>query len=381
MKPKSIVGWVALILVLGFALYRARFAPVPVITHTVANGPVTAEVMGTGTLDARLKATLSPKIQGRLAEVLVDQGDGISRGQVLARLDDGELRQQVEVADATLAAVQATVERVRADRLRAAAVLTQAQLDHQRALDLVASQVASQSDLDQATERLAIARADVTRSEAAIVEAQKQAIAAERNLAYQRERLADTRLLSPFDGLVVRRDRDPGDVAVPGSAVLRLISTNELWVSAWVDETELGALAAGQPARTVFRSQPDQVYPGHVARIGLLADSETRELLVDVALDQLPSLWALGQRVEVYLQTAAKPDVILLPEAFVARRSRQPGVYLAADGRITWKPVTLGLRGRDQVEVTAGLAAGNLVLRAPEGRRHELPEGRRVKVP
>lgn len=379
MKPRSIVIWTVVVLILGFLVYRSRFAPISVITHEIANGPIAAEVMGTGTLDARLKATLSPKIQGRLTEVLVDQGDGISKNQLLARLDDGELRQQVEVATATLAAAQATVERVQADRLRADAVLTQARLDHQRARELVADQVASQSDLDQATERLAIARADVTRSEAAIVEAQKHAIAAEMNLAYHRERLADTQLLSPFDGLVVRRERDPGDVAVPGSAVLRLISTNELWISAWVDETELSALTVGQPARAVFRSHPDQLYPGRLARIGLLADSETREILVDVALDRLPPIWAIGQRVEVFVQTATKPGAILLPEAFVAWRSRQPGVYLAVNGRITWRQIALGLRGREQVEVIEGLAAGEMVLRAHEGRRHELPEGRRVK--
>jgi HlyD family secretion protein len=381
MKTRSIAVWTVLALALGVVVYRARFAPVPVNVHTVIQGPIVAEVMGTGTLEARVQATLSPKIQGRLEEVLVDQGDAISRDQLLARLDDGELRQQVEVATATLAAVEATVARVQADRLRADAVLAQAQLDHGRALELVANQVASQSDLDQAVERLAIARADTTRADAAIVEAQRQAIAADRNLAYQRERLADTKLLSPFNGLVVRRERDPGDVAVPGSAVLQLISTNELWVSAWVDETELTGLAVGQPANAVFRSEPDRLYPGHIARIGLLADPETRELLVDVTLDQLPRLWAIGQRVEVFLQTAAKTEAVIVPETFVAWRAREPGVYRSDRGRIVWQPVTLGLRGREQVEVLQGLASGDTVLRAAEGRRHELPEGRRVKSP
>lgn len=79
---------------------------------------LTAEVMGTGTLEARVKTTLSPRIQERLAEVLVDQGDAITNGQLLARLDDGEQRQQVAVAEATVVAARATVERVRADQAR-----------------------------------------------------------------------------------------------------------------------------------------------------------------------------------------------------------------------------------------------------------------------
>ena len=100
--------WLVVALVVGFAVYRMKFAPMPVVTHTLATGPVVAEVMGTGTLEARVKTTISPRIQERLAEVLVDQGDAVKAGQLLARLDDGELKMQVEVAEAARAAASAT---------------------------------------------------------------------------------------------------------------------------------------------------------------------------------------------------------------------------------------------------------------------------------
>jgi multidrug efflux pump subunit AcrA (membrane-fusion protein) len=102
--------------------YRLKFAPLPVLVHEIRSGSIAGEVMGTGTLEARVKTTISPRIQERLAEVLVDQNDRVETGQLLARLDGGELKLQVEAAEAALAAARATTERVRVDEARAQAV-------------------------------------------------------------------------------------------------------------------------------------------------------------------------------------------------------------------------------------------------------------------
>ena len=207
-----------LLLVVGLVAYRLKFSPTPVTGHTVSTGEVQGEVMGTGTLEARIKTIISPRIQERLAEVLVDQGDSVKSGQLLARLDDAETKQQVAIAEATLAAAQATVERVRSDEARAQAVLQQAQLDHRRSTKLLAGKIAAQADFDKTAEALHVAEADLKRSQAAIVEAQSQVFTAEKNLLYQNEHLAFTEMRSPYDGLVTRRDRDPGGIVVPGGS-------------------------------------------------------------------------------------------------------------------------------------------------------------------
>lgn len=149
--------YVTLVVVIGLLVWRWKFAPVLVEVHEIKTGPMGAETMGTGTLEARVKATISPKIQGRLAELLVDQNDAISAGQLLARLDDGELKQQVQVAQAALAAAQAGVERLRADEARGLAVEEQARLNHQRVSELLLTHVAARSDLDKAVEQLNVA--------------------------------------------------------------------------------------------------------------------------------------------------------------------------------------------------------------------------------
>ena len=372
--------WLLVAILISVVFYKVKLAPLPVIAHSVAATTVVAEVMGTGTLEARVKTTISARIQERLAEVLADQNDHVTAGQLLARLDDGELKQQVEVAAANLAAAQASLERVKIDQDRADAVAKQAILTHQRASELMATKVASQDELDKAVESMHVAEADARRAQAAIVEAESQVLAAEKNLAYQQERLTFTRIVSPYDGLIVRRDRDAGGVVVPGSSIMQLISTNEIWVSAWVDETALARLAPGKPARVVFRSEPDAAYEGEVARIGRETDRETREFLVDVRVKSLPAQWAAGQRAEVFIEAGRKESALAVPLQFLSWKGGKPGVFVNDGGRARWREIQLGLRGLDVAEVTKGLAAGEVVCRSQPLSKQRLSDGRRIRA-
>jgi HlyD family secretion protein len=375
---RKLLPWLIVGAVVAFAVYRFKFSPMPVTSHTIATGEVRGEVMGTGTLEARVKTVISPRIQERLAEVLVDQGDTVKSGQLLARLDDAETKQQVAIAEAALTAARATVERVRADEARAQAVLKQTQQDHQRSIELLAGKISSQADFDKTFEALHVAEADLKRAQSAIVEAQSQVFTAEKTLLYQKEHLAFTEMRSPYDGLVTRRDRDPGGIVVPGASILQLVATNEIWVSAWVDETAMTGLKAGRPARVVFRSEPAKSYAGEVARLGREADRETREFVVDVQVKELPENWTIGQRAEVFIETGRKSNVVLLPPQFVRWRENKPGGFVNDHGKARWRGVTLGLRGLQNVEVTQGLSAGEQIVRPVEGQKQPLTDGQRI---
>jgi RND family efflux transporter MFP subunit len=365
----------------GLVLYKVKLAPIPVIAHQVATGEIIGEVMGTGTLEARVKTTISPRIQERLVEVLADQGDAVKKDQLLARLDDAEANQQAAIAEATLAAARKTAERVRADLARSEAVLAQARLDAARLGELVVSRAVAQSDADKAVEALGIAEADLKRSNAAIAEADGQVIVAEKNLLYRKEQLAFTRIHAPYDGLVIRRDREPGDVLVPGASLMLMISPAEIWVSTWVDETAMAALAEGQPARIEFRSETGRSFPGKVSRLGRETDRETREFLVDVGAAELPKNWTIGQRAEVFIETGRQRDAVLLPGLFVVSKGNERGVFVSENGRARWRKIEAGMSGGGNIAVTAGLAAGDVVLRPSEGRKQALAEGQRVAAP
>jgi RND family efflux transporter MFP subunit len=372
-------GWKpALVLLIAIVIvYRLHFAGVAVNSHTVRIGPIAAEVMGTGTLEARVQATISPKISGRIAQVLVDQGDKVIKGQKLVLLDDEDLRQQVEIAKAELSIAHAGVEKAVSGIKSAEATEKEAKTSYARISQLAPSGAVSVDALEKSQQQLEVAQAELNRSQTAKIEAEKLVIKAEASLQFAQAQLAYTIITAPFDGLIVRRHRDPGDIVVPGSMVLDIISLDELWISAWVDETMLGNLKAGQPAKIIFRSAPEVELPGKVARISPQADSETREVLVDVAIDRMPDIWAVGQRAEVYIETARKEDTTVIPQRVIVWRQQQPGVYVIEKGKTYWRKIAIGLEGKDKVEVTEGLQPGQVVL-IPSSK---LPsDGRAVKV-
>lgn len=378
---RILLAAVVLAALLAF-VWNLWFRPVAVESFTLTRGEFTVEVMGTGTLQARIASIVSPRIQGRIAELPVDQGDHVKQGDLLVALDDADLRRQFEVAEATVAVNQAALVRLHTDQQRASAVLRQARLEHDRILDAYATGAASTTERDRAIERLEIAEAEVARAQAAQVEAQNALVATQRSLDLARAQLEHAEIRSPFDAMIVRRDRDRGDVVVPGSSILRIVAIDTLWISAWIDETAIARLEPAQPARVIFRAEPERNFQGHIARLGREVDPELREFIVDVAVDELPQTWAVGQRAEVYITTDRADDALAIPAEFLVVRSGITGVWLHQRGRAYWQPVEIGLRGRNMIEITAGLDAGDSVLRPGNaaGQRQLWP-GRRVALP
>ena len=142
----------------------------------------------------------------------------------------------------------------------------------------------------------------------------------------------------------------------------------------------MSGLAPGQPAQVVFRSDPETAYPGTVARLGREADRETREFIVDVRVAQMPGQWAVGQRGEVFIETARHQDAVMVPLQVLAREAGIPGVYVIRQGKAVWQPVRTGLRNRQQVEIIDGPAPGEMVIRLSDMRLRKLLPGSRVKA-
>jgi HlyD family secretion protein len=373
------MGWkIALVLFIALVvIYRLGFAPVSVESCAVKTGLISAEAMGTGTLEARVRAAISPKISGRIVQVLVDQGDKVVKGQKLLLLDDEDLRQQVEIAKAELSVAQAGVEKAVSEIKSAEATEKEATVSYARISQLAPSGAVSVDALEKSQQQLEIAQAELNRAQTAKIETEKLVIKAEALLQFAQAQLSYTVICAPFDGLIVKRSRDPGDIVVPGGTALEMISLDELWISAWVDETLLNQLKVGQVSKIVFRSDSKTELPGKVVRIAPQADRETREMLVDVGIDDLPQSWAIGQRAEVYIETARKENVLVIPQRVVVWRQQEPGVFVIDNGKIYWRKIVLGIEGKENVEVAEGLQPDQAVLIAGA----KLPrDGRAVKV-
>ncbi len=374
------VTWLLLIGGVLVAIYLLFLRPIDVTPHRVSKGVVLVEALGTGSIESRRTIDVSFEVTARLVQIHVDQGDHVKQGQELASIDNSTFEAEVALAEQEVSLAESTRQRLNADIERSRAVLKGADDGLERIRPLVESGAASEEALDVAEERQKIATAELARSQAAQFEGQEAVSTARRRLDRAKTAFARTVVRSPFDGIVLRREREVGDVAVPGAAVLKLAATDTVWASVWVDETYLDALKVGLPATIALRSDVEQTLQGKVVRIGHEVDRETRELLVDVSFDKLPEKLVFGQRVDLRIELARRTDVARVPTHVVVQRDDQEGAFVANGGRAEFRALELGQRGRDLIEVTGGLSLDDVVLDPSVAKNKLLRDGQRIQL-
>lgn len=371
----------ALVLVAVAVVVRWRWlSPVPARAHRLDTGPVVAMVFGRGTIESDSEAQLGFELVGRLSSILVDEGDHVVLGQELAHLQPDQLRAELQTASSSVDAARSSLQRLAAEERRAREALELAESEERRTRALTASGVGSGRELDVAVSQTRLLRAELDRVLALRTEASRSIDVASGGVAQRQAVVRRATLLAPFDGLIVRRFRDAGDTVAVGSTVFRLVAPDDLLVRAWIDETALTQLREGQSVEVGFPSRGESSLRGSVRRIGSEVDRQTHELLVDVAVEQLPERVALGQRADVWIEVERREGVVRLPLAFLRREGQALYCYVSRRDRIARADVTVGLVGRDHVEISGGLAEGDIALDAlaaggvlPSGRRWAAP--------
>jgi hypothetical protein len=114
--------------------------------------------------------------------------------------------------------------------------------------------------------------------------------------------------------------------------------------------------------------------------LGREVDRETREFLVDVRVQQLPSNWAVGQRAEVFIETGRQSEVVMIPQHFLLWRAGKPGVMVNEQGKAQWREINLGVSGQQDIEVTQGLSAGDEIIKPTDNLKQTLEDGQSVKA-
>jgi len=281
-------GAVIVAAVLGFAVVASQRQGKAVDGPVRALVPEAAGIYGIGTVEARVQSAIGFEVSGTVVELTADQGDRVVKGQVLARLADGEQRAVVAQAEAALAQARARLERARAVREQKQSVDSRRQALERKGTVSIEAAEDARAGADIAAADVAVALADIEASRAL--------------LERERQKLAKFTLTAPFDGVVVKRDRELGAAVVAGVAVFTVVDPATVWVRAYVDEARAGGLAVGRTARVVLRSSPGRDFPGRVARIDIEADRVSEERIVHVAFDAIPQPFHLGEQAEMVVE-------------------------------------------------------------------------------
>lgn len=346
------------------ALRAGPLAPVPVTLAMVESREITPALFGIGTVEARYTHKIGPTFAGRIKRVEVQSGDHVKMGQLLGEMDPVDLDDRIGAQDAALKRAEAGVLAVEAQIQEVSARKTFAETQARRYEQLLSARSVSEEAVEAKRQEWQVAQAGLAAARANL-DASRQELArvrAERNgLTRQR---ASLRLVSPVDGLVTRRDADPGTTVVAGQAVVEVVEPGSVWVNVRFDQQRAIGLRAQLPARIGLRSQPGEPLAGRVSRIEPHADAITEEILAKVEFVRHPqTLPPIGELAEVTVALAAQKPMPVVPNASLQRVDGRLGVWVVEDGGLRFAPVRTGatdLEGR--VQILQGLGGGERVV-------------------
>jgi len=380
--------WIAVLIALvvvavaGWA-WTTRVDAIPVKTTEVkaqtGGGAAAGAVLNaSGYVTARRRATVSSKVTGKVLEVFVEEGRAVQKGQVLAKLDDSQVR-------ASLAVGEAQLETARRGAAEDEARLREAELTLGRREQLVKEQVISKSELDSA-------RAEVESLKARIAVANQQIRVAESVVSQRRTDLVDMQVRAPFDGVAISKDAQPGEMISPVSAgggftrsgIATIVDMSSLEIEVDVNESYINRVHAGMPVEAVLDAYPDWRIPAHVIATIPSADRQKATVKVRIGFEELEPriLPDMGVKVSFLNQrptsdaAAAKPRLVV-PKAAVRSADGRSIVFVMHTDRVERRAVSVGSTLGDQTEVLSGVNAGErVVIEGPQ----TLKDGDKVKV-
>jgi RND family efflux transporter MFP subunit len=386
-SPRPRARWLVLLscmllILAGGLLWFALTLPEPLTVHTAvaraaSQEPIAASVLdASGYVTARRQATVSAKITGKVAEVLIEEGMQVKEGDVLARLDDTEARAQLALDQAQLAATRAQLAEIRAQ-------LVQVERDYTRQRGLADRRIISAQALDAA-----LAQRDMLRARLASTE--EQIRVAQESVTVAQVQLDNTVVRAPFSGVVVAKAAQPGEMISPISAgggftrtgIGTIVDMDSLEIQVDVNEAFINRVQPGQPVEAMLNAYPDWKIPGEVIAIIPTADRSKATVKVRIAIKQrdpriVPDM---GVRVAFLDPQPARPAPltagVLVPSESVRADGAAGVVFVYADGKVERRSVTLGETVGGHRQVLSGLRDGErLVLSPPES----LKDGQTVR--
>ena len=300
-----------------------------VVVHPT-RGPAVQAVYATGTVESTIMLPIAARVTARLAELDVDEGAQVQKGQVLGRLEDIDLRN-------ALAQLRSAEAFAKSEYLRNAA--------------LAKNGTVAKSTYDKA-------RADWLAASAASTKAGAE--------------LDYAKLVAPADGKVIHRNGEVGELIPLNQAVFWISVDSPLRISAQVDEEDIAKVSAGQEVLIRADALPNRTMRGVVQSITPKGDPVARSYRVRIGLGEATPLM-IGMTTEVNIVIRKNDDALLLPPSAV----RGTQVWCVRDGRLVPRDVTIGASGSKQVEITSGLDANDTVVLHPDA---SLRSGSRVRI-
>jgi RND family efflux transporter MFP subunit len=365
--------WLALVLVIlavaivaaVFWLKQPRVLEVrTVVAREISGGTADRTVLNaSGYVNARREATVSSKVTGKVVEVLIEEGMKVQEGQVLARLDDTNVKASLHLAEAQFDSAGKSLEETRVR-------IKEADQELERMANLVKNKIATQADFDHA-------EAAALSLKAKLQQQQSDVIVAQRQVAAWEQQLDDTIIRAPFTGIVTSKNAQPGEMISPISAgggftrtgICTIVDMASLEIEIDVNESYINRVQAGQPVEATLDAYSDWKIPCKVVAIIPTADRQKSTVKVRVGFDKLDPRILPEMSVKVAFRETASGAAaaatlrgVVLPKTAVQQQDGKDFVFVVQNGRAERRAVTVSSTRDAEVNVGAGIAAGEKVV-------------------
>ena len=365
----------------GYALLKDNAIEVEMVTATAAASGSSgggAVLNASGYVVARRQATVSAKVTGKVAEVLIEEGMEVKQGQLLARLDETTSRPQYELAERQLDAAQKNLQEVEVR-------LAEAERNLRRNQQLRADKLVSEQALDAAEAEFGAlkARLEALRSEVKV---------AQGSVRVRAQDLDDLQVRAPFDGVVISKDAQPGEMISPISAgggftrtgIATIVDMDSREIEVDVNEAFINRVKPDQRTEAVLDAYQDWTIPSHVINIVPTADRQKATVRVRIAFDQLDPriLPDMGVKVSFLDGRASEPTTaavrpaVRVPTEAIMKEGETTFVWRVSDDSVERVAVRTGGERNGQTEVLSGINAGDVLVGRPV---NGLAEGAPVK--
>ncbi len=438
MNAKKILIGVAVLVVLGglvFAnLYFKRETGVEVQVEKIETRDLEAIVSASGRIQPKQLVNISANTMGRVTKLAVEEGDRVTAGQFLLEIDPRSARSSVERGEAGLNAQRTALEQARVQLDSAKVQLALAQDTFRRQQDLWKEQLTTKEALDRAENELKLRQRDVQVREAEISAQQQRIRQSVADLDNAKYNLSQVTIDSPLDGIVTRRNIEPGETVVigtmnnAGTVLLTIADMSVIEAELEVDETDIPTLARGQKAKVTIDALPERTFQGTVTEIGnspiqatgaAAASGGATNFKVVVTIDgEVPDVRpgftctadittaTREKAVAVPIQAATVRELVFDDKGNVVRppadekqakrrtgtgvqaaelkpgqtKKETEGVFVVKDGKAVFMPLKTGIAGERYFEVLSGVEAGAEVITGPFNSVRDLKDGDPVKL-
>jgi RND family efflux transporter MFP subunit len=333
----------------GFGGGSMPRVPMTVELGPVKKGDLSAHLVVVGNLIGEQTVDVAPKTSGRVERVFVQLGDRVRRNQVLAKIEDREIVEQVRQAVASQEVSKATIRQREAD-------LRVAEVNFERSKNLYTRQLLAKQALDDAESRYLAAQAQLDLSKA-------QQTQTDARLEELQINLQNTSVTSPVDGFVGKRNVDAGAMVSQNSPIASVVDISRLRMVANIIEKDLRMVTVGDTADVEVDAYPGETFNGHIARVAPVLDPSTRTASMEVEVPNANFKLKPGMYARVNLTVEERKGVLVAPKNAVIDFESKRGVWIPSeDNHAKFVAVELGIEDSDHVEIRSGLKEGDRIV-------------------